>query len=257
MSETDTARRAVTDQAAEAMRSAIIDEIRDATLDHLGREEATQTLRLISRAGTAMATALGVFGEVKNIYEMAMSVIDAWRLESRMVQRVAAAHAFGYWVYQRHGTYPPVQMPIGFQREMFASDRADRELGERIGRTDFSTDNGLSASDWQNKWSSAAYATMRGLDSALLDKAERGVLNPPLREALGSQVVLANPGRGNREAAQNLANLYRSVVIGATFRQSPALAARAFLLGSLSDEDSASRNYALRCFARNPYPAPD
>jgi len=246
MSETDTARRAVTGEAADAMRGAILDEIQDVALDRMA--DAGGTIALVSRAASAVASTLSIFGDIKNIYDMAVAGYRAFTIPRRRVERVAAAHAFGYWVFQYPGMHPPTEMPLGFQRAMYESDAQDRDTGRRIGNANYSSDGGLSAADWQNIWSSSARNTISGLESELQEKARRGRLDAGLRDALGGRAQVTG------QSASDIATQYRLVVIGGDFRRSPALAARAFLLGSLKEEDShLARDAILRFYARYPY----
>jgi|GEM_PF-6600795 len=241
------ARRAVTGEAASAMRSAILDEIRDASFDRMA--DAGGTLALVSRAASTVASALSIYGEINNIYEMGVAGYRAFTIPRRRVERVAAAHAFGYWVFQYPGMRAPTGSPPGFQREMQDSDAEDREVARRIGNPNYSSDGGLSAAEWRNIWSSSARSTISGLESELQDKASRGQLTPGLREAMGGheQHLASQP-------ATDIATQYRLMVIGGGFRRNPAIAARAFLLGSLKEEDSHhARDAILRFYARYPY----
>lgn len=242
------ASRAVTGQISDAMRSAVIDEIRDATLDHLGREDATRVMRLISRAASTVFSIVGLWDQLNDFYDMALAGYEAFTIPRRRVERVAAAHAFGWWVYQNPDTRPPKDMPLGFTREMRDSDASDREIARKIGNPNFSTDGGLSAAQWQNIWRTSAGRTITRLESELQEKASSGQLIPPLRDAMGGH------GQVEGQSAEDIATQYRLIVIGGGFRRSPALAARSYLIGSLSEEDSHhARDAIIRFWARYPY----
>lgn len=238
--------RAVTGEAADAMRGAIFDEILDASFDRMA--DAGGTLALVSRAASSVASILSIYGEISNIYDMAVAGYRAFTIPRRSVERVAAAHAFGYWVFQNPGTHPPTEMPIGFQRAMYDSDAEDRDVGRRIGNPGYSSDGGLSAADWRNIWGSSARSTISGLESELQRKATRGQLDPGLRDAMDGHAMVSG------QSPSVIAQQYRLIVIGGGFQRNAELAARSFLLGSLKQEDSHhARSAIMRLYARYPY----
>lgn len=240
--------RAVTGQMSDAMRSAIIDEIRDATLDHLGREDAARVLRLASRAASAVFSIVGLWDQLNDFYDMALAGYEAFTIPRRKVERVAAAHAFGWWVFQNPGTLPPKTMPIGFQREMQESDESDAHIALVDGNPNFSSDGGLSTARWQGIWQWSVGRTISGLETELLAKAASGELARILRDASGGHALAEG------QSDSDIATQYRLMKIAPPFRQTPELAARSHLLGSLQVEDSHhARSAIMRFYARYPY----
>lgn len=239
---------AVTGQMSDAMRSAVLNEIRDAVMDHLAREESARVLRLASRAASTVISIVGLWDQLNEFYDMALAGYEAYTIPRRKVERVAAAHAFGWWVFQNPGTRPPKTMPLGFQHEMQEDDERDAHIALVDDNPNFSSDGGLSTARWQSIWQWSVGRTVSGLETELLAKAASGELTRLLRDATGGHAL------ADGQTDSDIATQYRLMMIAPPFERSPELAARSHLLGALMEEDSHhARSAIMRFYARYPY----
>ncbi|MDJ0643359.1 MAG: hypothetical protein QNJ15_11115 [Erythrobacter sp.] len=245
MTEPQSAATAVRGQARDAMQAALVAEIESVVLDRMS--DAGGVLAKVSRIRSAFGEVMGVVGQIQDIIAMAMAGYEAMTTERRMVRRTAAAHGFGYWAFQHQIRRQPLQPPANFTADNIASDAQDRSIGQRTGNSDFSSDGGLTAAEWNNIWRDAVRTTVTGLDTRLRTQIARGRVQTRLQERFGSAL------RFDRQSPQAIATQYRTMVICAGFGHSPSAAAGGFLVTMLKGKPRVEIEPNLRLYRRYPY----
>lgn len=244
MSELPSRSRQVQAEARQAALAAISSEVESIVLDRM--VTAGGNIAQFARFRSALGEVLGVIGTVEDIYEMALAGYQAMTIPRRMLIRVAAAHAFGYWTFQHTGIPNPLNPPNSFLVMHRQSDQSDRHIGEVTGNPHFSSDGGLTAADWNTIWRRGVQNTVSGMQTRMMRLALQGRLQTGLESRLGSNVAIRSQGD------DATTNQYRVVMMCPSFG-SPSAAAASFLHSSIKDAPALEREMNLRLYQRFPY----
>lgn len=166
------------EHAAGSVRSAIQGEIEALVLGRM--ESAGGRLAELARFRSFVGEVLGVYGTVTDIIDMAVAGYEAITIQRRMLMRVSAAHGFGYWIFKNPNIISPLNPPNSFLVLQRGLDQSDQSIGRRIGNSDFSTDGGLTANDWNSIWRMGVQETFRNLESGMRRMAQTGKLRRTL-----------------------------------------------------------------------------
>lgn len=245
MTEPQSAAQAVRNQARDAVQGALVSEIESVILDRMG--SAGGALAKIARIRSAFSEALGAYGMLVDIMRMAAAGYEAMTTERRMVARVASAHAFGYWVFQDRLRQVPGTPPHDFTMRNIANDTRDRRIARSTGNDNFSSDGGLTSADWTRIWRNAVQEMLSGLDQRVAGQARSGALANRMQSRFGSALRL------NGQTPQQIAALYRAMVLCPSCGQSPETAAGGLLISMLEGKPRLEQEMNLRLYRQFPY----
>lgn len=239
--------RSPTTQAQDRTRDICADqiwsEIEAIGLDRM--QAAGGTLARLGRLRSLMSEALGIIGTVSDIIDMANAGYEAMTTPRRMIMRIAAAHGFGYWVFQESRVRNPRNPPNAFLIMHRDHDRADARIGQRIGNPDFSSDGGLTSYDWNIIWQTGVQQTIRQMDRKMQTLVRTGRAEQRLNEALpGAQIHAQHHGA--------IPAQYRAVIMSRKFGRAEA-AAGAHFLASLKGINEIEQQANLSLYRRFPY----
>lgn len=230
-------------QAADALVSALQGEIESAGLEFAQRQGGV--LAGLARVRGLYSSIMGIYGHGKNLYDMGVAGVEAMTTPRRMTMRVAAAHAFGYWVFQERGVHNPVNPPNPFLVMHRARDQNDTSVGVRIGREGYSTDGGLSSADWNIIWREGALGKLRVLNENMSRMIRSGAAVSELQNRLPS-------ARFSGQSQAQIASQYRAVVLAPRFRR-PEVAAGGYFLASLAGVNETEQQSNVSLYRRFPY----
>ncbi|MFK7819254.1 MAG: hypothetical protein AB8G99_11080 [Planctomycetaceae bacterium] len=242
MSGTDRAR--VTATSREALQSAVVSEIESAALGRM--EAAGGRVAQLARFRSILGEALGIYGTVKDLIDMAMEGYNALTTQRRMVMRVSSAHGFGYWAFQHANISNPLNPPNSFLILHRKRDEEDRQIGESVGNPNFSSDGGLSSADWNMIWRRGVRNVTGRMQSQLLRMASRGHLQQVLADRFGPAANV------HRQSHETIANQYKAVVISPRLG-SPTAAAFTFFVASLDGAADLEKDMNMRLYQQFPY----
>lgn len=239
------------EQAAGSARSAVKSEIEALVLARM--EAAGGNLAQVARFRSFMGEALGVFGTVTDIIDMAVAGYDAMTTPTRMMQRVSAAHGFGYWIFQHLGIPSPLNPPNSFLVMHRERDRSDQSVGRRIDNPDYSTDGGLTAADWNSNWRRGVQDSFRNLGTRMHNMVRTGQIQRALQERLSRNAVHGQSYADvHGQSYEALSSQYRVLLLAPRFG-SPAAAAGGFFLSSLRNAARMEKEANLRLYRQFPY----
>ena len=230
--------------AAGQIENAIKDEIEGLIM---GRIEMTGgRLAQMARFRSFVGTVMGNLSRVTDILDMAFAGFHGMTTQRRNTTRVAAAHAYGYWVFQDRGLTNPINPPNSFLIMHRQQDRADAQIGQRTGNSSFSSDDGHSAYDWNSFWRSGVQGCLSDLEDRMYYIFRSGELQSILQNRFGDNAQV------HIQTYDQCINQYRTVFLAPGFG-SPTLAAGAFLMASLKGEREMEIADALRLYQQFPY----
>lgn len=229
--------------AADRLSDALQGEIESVGLDIAQRQGGM--LGGLARVRGLYTSIMGVYGHGTDLWDMGVAGYEAMTTPRRMTMRLAAAHAFGYWIFQERGAHNPVNPPNPFLVMHREQDQSDAAIGARIGRENYSTDGGLSAADWNIIWRRGALGKLRVLNENMDGLIRSGVAASELREKLrGARISEQSPSQ--------IAAQYRTLIMAQRFR-SPRVAAGGYFLGSLAGVNEIEQQSNLSLYRRFPY----
>lgn len=232
------------EHVAGSARSAIESEIEALVLARM--ESAGGNLAQLARFRSFMGEALGIFGTVTDIIDMAVAGYEAMTTERRMLMRVSAAHGFGYWMFKHTNITSPLNPPNSFLLFHRESDASDQDVGRRIGNLDYSTDSGITAAKWNIAWRRGVLDCFGTLETRMRRMATTGQLQRALQSRLGSRAVIYG------QLHQDSVNQYRFLFLAPKLG-SPAAAAGGFFLSSLQNVSPVEREANLSLYRQFPY----
>ena len=238
--------------AAERVQSHIVDEARTKFFDEIRSVVLTRMtnsggrIAEIARFRSFVGEALGVFGTVSDIIDMAIAGYEAMTVERRMLMRVSAAHGFGYWMFQHQNVHNPRNPPNEFLVMHRENDDSDTRIGEEIGNANFSTDGGLTSYDWNIIWQEGVRSSQSTLERQMRSMMRNGSLQRALQERLTTSAGI------HSQSYEQMANQYRFLILAPQLG-SPAVAAGGFFLASLRGVNDLEKEMNLRLYRRFPY----
>lgn len=235
-------RHRVLDRVESNFRGAVIGEIESVVVTRLS--SVSGVVGRIARARALYSSIAGPIGMALDIIDMAAAGYQAMTTQRRIMSRVAAAHAYGYWCFKHTNPRRPVNPPNSFLVMHREQDANDADIGARIGREDYSSDSGFTSRDWNRHWRSAALDRLDTLESHLRMMARRGILQRKLRDTIGPVV--------HGETYEVMANQYRAIFLASKFG-SPSVAASCYLLCSLQGVADIEKEATIRFYQRFPY----
>ncbi len=236
--------RSFEDRSGSIIGSAIQGEIESVVLARMN--SAGGNLAHLARFRSFFSEALGLYGTVTDIIDMAVAGYEAMTINSRMLMRVSAAHGFGYWIFQdRLRVTRPSNPPNSFLVMHRESDRRDQGIGSRTGNQDFSSDGGLTSADWNIIWQRGFRNSLQIMDNRARDMHRSGVMQRSLQNRMSRAQVF-------QQSYAAIASQYRSVILAPKFI-SPAAAAGGYFLSSLHNASGIERDMNLRLYRQFPY----
>lgn len=240
--QTDGAR--VRAQAVSAGTSALQSEIESVVLARAA--DVGGNIAQVARYRAFMTEALGIYGTVSDIVDMAVAGYEAMTGPRRMLMRVSAAHQFGYWSHQHLNLHNPINPPNAFLVMHRERDAADQAIGETDDNTNFSSDGGLTSVDWNIAWRSGVQGCNRNLTAKMNNMVRSGSLQRALQDRLGPNADI------QRQSQAAMINQYCVLFMAPKFG-SPAAAAGAFFLSSLQNATGLEKQMNLRLYRQFPY----
>jgi hypothetical protein len=224
-----TARDAIASEVRGHVQGAAVGAVDDYIISAM--ESAGGELATIARARIVVGRVLALWGLIESAWDMLIAGYAAMTVPRKQVARIAAAHAFGYWMFDyRIGSkpQPPQTLIETWQRE------------DNIGNYDR-----IRSSEFRQIWNRSVRTTIIELENNLANSQISVVRAELTRRLPGASV--------HDQSDSESRNLLKTILGSQEFNNNPRSAAAAFFLASIADDSRMENSVLIRMYRRWPY----